>query len=115
MKAYAVLKQLTPNAMVEHRFFGSLLDFARGVDVNWYLVAVVAMATFAISMDVMFPPIRMAIGNGVDIYAGHAREPLSISEAVDVDFLGLAVEIAVIAIAGVIGWQVGAHRCDKRG
>ncbi len=115
MKAYAALKPLTPSAMAKYRFPAGLRHFARGVDVNWYHVAVVAMATFAISMDVMFPPIRIAIGNGADVYVGHARVPLSASNAVHVDFMVLAVEIAVIAVAAVVGWRVGARRGDKRG
>ena len=114
MKTYAVLKQLTPSTMARHGFPASVLRVARSLDVNWYQVAVVAMTTFAISMDLMFPPVRIAIGNGVDIYAGHANVPLSVSGAEHVDFVILAVELAVIIAAALAGWRVGAPAPGKR-
>jgi hypothetical protein len=114
MKTHAVLKQLKPIAMPGVRFLDGLRDVVRSIDVNWYQVAVVAMATFAVSMDLMFPPVRVAIGHDVDIYAGHAGVPLSISGAVHVDFVVLAVEIAVIIAAALVGWRMGLASPEKR-
>lgn len=115
MRAYAVLKQLTPSAMAWHRFLASLRHVLRRVDVDWYQVAVVGVATFAISMDLMFPPVRVAIGQGVDVYAGHIiYTPLSTAAAVQVDFAWLAVELLMIIAAAVVGWRIGTPAGDKR-
>jgi hypothetical protein len=78
-------------------------------DLNWYQVAVVAVATFAISMDLMFPPVRVAIENGLDIYAGHAFMPLPPELTVQVDFMWLAVELLAIVAAAVVSWRIGTH------
>jgi len=115
MKAYAVLKHPTPSVIAWHHLLAGLRHFARGLDVNWYQVAVVAMATFAIAMDLMFPPVRVAIGNGLDIYAGHSFVPLSMSTGgVTVDFIVLAVELLVIIMAAVVGWRIGTPAGGKR-
>lgn len=114
MKAYAVLKQLAPGAMAGHRFPAGMRHIARGVDVNWYQVAVVAVATFAISMELMFPPFRVAIGDSLDIYAGHTYVPQSMPGAVQVDFVWLAVELLAIIAAAVAGWRIGTPAGDRR-
>ena len=76
-------------------------------DVDWYQVAVVAVATFAIAMDLMFPPSRMVLGNGLTVYAGHffRRSPRprhfrSISLA--------RARIAHDSTIAVVGWNLGA-------
>ncbi len=101
------------------RLFVAIRPRAWVAELNWYQVAVVAVATFAISMDLMFPPVRVAIGNGIDIYAGHIYMPLSTASAVQVDFMWLAVELLAIVAAAVVGWRIattaGGRRKSARG
>lgn len=77
-------------------------------EVNWYQVAVVAVTTFAISMDLMFPPSRMVFGNGLTVYAGHFFAPLSMPAAAHVDFAWLAAELLAIIALAIIGWNLEA-------
>ena len=86
---------------------GSL--WARLPDVDWYQVAVVAVATFAIAMDLMFPPSRMVLGNGLTVYAGHFFSPIPTPAALQVDFPWLALELITIVAIAAVGWNlVGA-------
>ena len=80
--------------------------FSRLPDVNWYQVVVVAVTTFALAMDLMFPPSRIALGNGLAVYAGHFFAPLSVPAAVQVDFGWLAIELLAIVAMAVIGWKL---------
>ena len=57
----------------------------------------------------------MAIGNGVDVYAGHANAPLSMSGASHVDFVILAVQLALIIAAALVGWRMGVPIHGNRG
>ena len=108
------MKLHMPHAVPRIRLSAAIRPRAWIADLNWYQVAVVAVTTFAISMDLMFPPVRVAIGNGVDIYAGHSYMPLSMSDAVQVDFAWLAVELLVIIAAAVAGWHIGTPAGGKR-
>lgn len=92
----------------------ALRQSLHGLHVNWYQVAVVALATFAISMDLMFPPVRVAIGPGLDVYAGHLYTPLSSGVAVQVDIAWLAVELLVIIAAAIVGWHIGTAASERR-
>jgi hypothetical protein len=103
-----------PHPMPWVRLFAVIRRHAWVADLNWYQVAVVAVATFAISMDLMFPPVRVAIGNGVDFYAGHAYMPLSTAGAVQIDFMWLAVELLAIVAAAVMGWRIGTRAGGRR-
>ena len=76
-------------------------------DVDWYQVAVVAVATFAIAMDLMFPPSRMVLGNGLTVYAGHFFSAVPAPVALQVDFPWLALELVTIVAIAVIGWNLG--------
>ena len=114
MNSLAEFKHPALSTMGGRRFSVIWRRFARGVDVNWYQVAVVATATFAIAMDLMFPPIRVGIGNGLDVYAGHSFGPLPIAGDVLVDFSNLAVELLVIVAVAVAGWRMGTRAGDKR-
>jgi hypothetical protein len=90
-----------------HAIFGW---FSRLPDIDWYQVVIVAVTTFAIAMDLMFPPTRIALGNGLTVYAGHFFTPLSMPAATQVDFGWLAVELLAILALGVIGWNLGRTR-----
>ena len=57
-------------------------------------------------MDLMFPPTRIALGNGLTVYAGHLFTPLSAPTVVQVDFGWLAVELLAIVALAVIGWNL---------
>lgn len=103
-----------PHAMPRIRQFARIRRHTWFADVNWYQVAVVAVATFAIAMDLMFPPVRVAIGDGIDTYAGHVNLRLSTAGAVQVDFVWLAVELLVIVAAAVVGWRIGTPAGDRR-
>ena len=85
---------------------GSLWE--RLPDVDWYQVAVVAVATFAIAMDLMFPPSRMVLGNGLTVYAGHFFSAVPAPAALQVDFAWLALELVTIVAIAVVGWNLGA-------
>ena len=76
-------------------------------DVDWYQVAVVAVATFAIAMDLMFPPSRMLLGNGLTVYAGHFFSPVPTPAALQVDFPWLALELITIVAIAAVGWSLG--------
>ena len=76
-------------------------------DVDWYQVAVVATATFAIAMDLMFPPSRMVLGNGLTVYAGHFFSAVLTSAALQVDFPWLALELITIVAIAAVGWSLG--------
>jgi len=112
MKAYAQLKRPHLNPWTADEWRAGLRRALRDADVNWYQVAVVAIATFAVAMDLMFPPVRVAIGQGVDIYAGHAYMPLPAAGAVQVDFLWLALELLAIIAAAVAAWHFGTASDD---
>ena len=85
-------------------------------DINWYQVVVVAVSTFAIAMDLMFPPSRIALGNGLTVYAGHLFAPLSAAAATQTDFGWLAVELLAIVGLAVVGWTLGpSHSADTDG
>ena len=112
MKIYSEFDHLAPGPWSWHELHAGLRHALRDVEVDWYQVAVVAVTTFAISMDLMFPPVRVAIGRGLDVYAGHAFMPPVASATVQVDFPWLAVELLLIVAAAVIGWQIGT---PKRG
>jgi hypothetical protein len=86
-----------------HAIFGW---FSRLPDINWYQVVIVAVSTFALAMDLMFPPSRIALGNGFTVYAGHFFAPLSMPAAVQVDFGWLAIELFAIVALAVIGWKL---------
>ena len=103
-----------PHPMPWMRLFSAIRPRAWVADVNWYQVAVVAVATFAIAMDLMFPPVKVAIGNRLDMYAGHAYVPVSPAVPVQVDFMWLAVELLVIIAAAVIGWCIGTPAGGRR-
>ena len=77
-------------------------------DVDWYQVAVVAVATFAIAMDLMFPPSRMVLGNGLTVYAGHFFSAIPAPAALEVDFAWLALELVTIVAIAAVGWNLGA-------
>ena len=77
-------------------------------DVDWYQVAVVAVATFAIAMDLMFPPSRMVLGNGLTVYAGHYFSALPAPAALEVDFPWLALELLTTVAIAAVGWNLGA-------
>jgi len=77
-------------------------------DVDWYQVAVVAVATFAIAMDLMFPPSRMVLGNGLTVYAGHFFSAVPAPAALQVDFPWLALELLTIVTIAAVGWNLGA-------
>jgi len=77
-------------------------------DVDWYQVAVVAVATFAIAMDLMFPPSRMVLGNGLTVYAGHFFSAVPAPAALQVDFPWLALELVTIVAIAAVGWNLGA-------
>ncbi len=77
-------------------------------DVDWYQVAVVAVATFAIAMDLMFPPSRMVLGNGLTVYAGHFFSAVPAPAALQVDFAWLALELVTIVAIAVVGWNLSA-------
>ncbi len=96
------------------RLFAAVRPRPWVADLNWYQVAVVAVATFAISMDLMFPPVRVVIGDGLDIFAGHAFMPLQTMGAVQVDFMWLAVELLLIVAAAVVGWRIGTPAGGRR-
>src|SRR3954468_10841291 len=76
-------------------------------NVNWYQVAVVALSTFAISMAVLFPPCRVALDNGLTVYVGHVFWSPSARAAMQIDAVCLAIEIAAILVAAVVGWKLG--------
>jgi hypothetical protein len=113
MKTYDVNLHM-PHPMPWVRLFAAIRPRAWVANLNWYQVAVVAVATFAIAMDLMFPPVSVAIGNGLDLYAGHAYMPLSPVVAVHVDFRWLAVELLVIVAAAVMAWCIGTRTGDRR-
>jgi hypothetical protein len=102
------------HAMPWIRLLAAIRPPAWVADLNWYQVAVVAVATFAISMDLMFPPVTVAIAEGLDIYAGHAYMPLSTAGVVQIDFRWLAVELLVIVAAAVVGWRIGTPAGGRR-
>jgi hypothetical protein len=56
----------------------------------------------------------VAIGNGLDVYAGHSHVPLWASGAVTVDVTWLAVELLVIAVAAAVGWHYGTPAGRRR-
>jgi hypothetical protein len=103
-----------PHPMPWVWLFAAIRSHAWAPNLNWYQVAVVAVATFAISMDLMFPPVRVAIGNGLDIYAGHAYMPLSSEVRVQVDFMWLALELLAIVAAAVVSWCIGTRAGGAR-
>jgi hypothetical protein len=107
MKTYAELEYPALSAWPGNGLRASLRRAVQNTVVNWYQVAVVAFATFAIAMDLMFPPVRVAIGQGVDVYAGHAHIPLLAAGAVHVDFMWLALELLVVIGAAIAGWRFG--------
>lgn len=113
------VKLLMPRAMPWIRLFAAIRPRAWVAGLNWYQVAVVAVATFAISMGLMFPPVRVAVGDDIDIYAGHIYMPLSTASAMQVDFIWLAVELLAIVAAAVMGWRIatttGGRRKSARG
>ena len=80
---------------------------SRMPEINWYQVVVVAVSTFAIAMDLMFPPSRIALGGGLTVYAGHLFTPLSAAAATQTDFGWLGVELLAIIGLAVIGWRLG--------
>jgi hypothetical protein len=80
--------------------------------VNWYQVAVVALTTFAVAMDLMFPPCRVALGNGLTLYVGHVFWSPSERVLVQLDGVCLAVELAAILVIAIIGWKLGT--VDRR-
>ena len=95
--------------------FGS---FSRLPDINWYQVVVVAVTTFALAMDLMFPPSRIALGNGFAVYAGHFFAPLPAPAAIQIDFGWLAIELLAIVALAVIGWKLdpaGRAESDPNG
>lgn len=95
--------------------FRAIRPHAWVADLNWYQVAVVAVATFAIAMDLMFPPVRIAIGDGFRIYAGHAHlQLLTAGTAVQIDFMWLAVELLMIVAVAVVGWRIGTPESGGR-
>lgn len=102
------------HAMLRIRQFARIRRHNWIADLNWYQVAVVALATFAISMDLMFPPVRVAIGDAIDTYAGHVNLRLSTAGAVQVDFVWLAIELLVIVAAAVVGWHIGTPAGGRR-
>lgn len=114
MEHFADLKHQTAGMWPAHGLSAGLRHAWREVDVNWYQVAVVAVSTFAISMDLMFPPIRVAIRQGLDIYAGHAFMPPLASAAVQVDFGWLAFELLMIVALAVAAWRIGTTASDER-
>ena len=72
------------NAHAELNYFADRRDsrrdprqLLRNVDLNWYQIAVVAVATFAVAMDLLFPPVRAVTGAGLDVFVGHVFVPLS--------------------------------------
>jgi hypothetical protein len=88
--------------------------YLRLPDINWYQVVVVAVTTFALAMDLMFPPSRIALGNGFAVYAGHFFAPLSAPAAIQVDFGWLAIELLAIVAMAVIGWKLDpAERAES--
>ena len=91
--------------------------FSRVPDINWYQVVIVAVTTFALA-DLMFPPSRLALGNGFTVYAGHFFAPLSVPAAIQVDFGWLAIELLAIVALAVIGWKLdptGRADSDRNG
>ena len=84
-------------------------------DINWYQVVVVAVSTFAIAMDLMFPPSRIALGTGLTVYAGHLFAPISAAAATQTDFGWLAVELLAIVGLAVVGWNLGPSRSADTG
>jgi hypothetical protein len=84
----------------------SPFDRWQAFDINWYQVVVVAVTTFAIAMDLMFPPSRIALGSGLTVYAGHLFAPLSAAAATQTDFGWLGVELLAIVGLAVIGWNL---------
>jgi hypothetical protein len=74
-------------------------------DVNWYQVAVVAIATFAIAMDLMFPPVKVAIGQSLALFAGHLYAPWPAAGAAQVNFAELALELLAIVALAALGWH----------
>jgi len=115
MKSSTMFRHMLHDSWTSRDVPARMRDALRELEVSWYRAAVILMAICAVSMDLFFPPVRVAIANGVDIYAGHASVPLSISGAVHVDALVLSVELAVIMIAAVVGWHLGASAHDKQG
>lgn len=86
-----------------HAIFGG---FSRLPDIDWYQVVIVAVTTFAIAMDLMFPPSRIALGNGLTVYAGHFFTPLAVPAVAQVDFGWLGIELLAILALGIIGWNL---------
>ena len=54
----------------------------------------------------MFPPSRIALGNGHMVYAGHFFTPLATPATVQVDFGWLAAELLAIVAIAVAGWNL---------
>ena len=94
------------NSALFHRWSSRLSD------INWYQVVVVAVTTFAIAMDLMFPPSRIALGSGLTVYAGHLFAPV-FGAATQTDFGWLAVELLAIIGLSVIGWNLGPSRFEE--
>lgn len=91
-----------------------LRQLLRNVDLNWYQIAVVAVATFAVAMDLLFPPVRVAAGQALDVFVGHVFVPLSTMQDAQVDFFWLAVELLGIVAAAVAAWSLGSVARDRR-
>jgi hypothetical protein len=110
MKTYAEMKQFPLRAWPAHESRTGPGQILRGVEVDWYQVAVVTITCLAILTDLVFPPVRVAIGNGLDIYAGHSFQPLPASGEVTVDVTMLVVEILMIIVAAVASWRIGTPK-----
>jgi hypothetical protein len=84
--------------------------------VNWYQVAVVALTTFAVAMDLMFPPCRAALANGLSLYVGHVFWSPSVRAVVQLDVVCLGAELAAILLVAIVGWKLGPaeRRRNKR-
>ena len=84
--------------------------------VNWYQTGIVAVTIFAIAMELMFPPRRIVLGNGLSVYAGHFTAALPSPQTVQPDYLCLTLELVAIVAIAAIGWKLGAsgRRFERR-
>ena len=103
-----------PHELPGKRLFAAIDPRAWVADLNWYQVAVVAVATFAIAMDLVFPPIRIALAGSFAVYAGHAYMPFPAAGAVRVDYIRLALELLAIIVAAIASWCMGAVAGRRR-